>query len=97
MIVAVERFDLRIPGAHSLKQKRHVLKTLTAALRQTFAVSVAEVEYQDLWQRAAIAVAVVGGEEYHLRRVLREIENRIDAWGEIEVIDRDLHLWAPED
>ena len=97
MIVAVERFDLRIPGAHSLKQKRHVLKTLTAALRQTFAVSVAEVEYQDLWQRAAIAVAVVGGQEYHLRRVLQEIELRIDAWGEIEVIDRDLHLWAPED
>jgi uncharacterized protein YlxP (DUF503 family) len=97
VIVAVERFDLRIPGCHSLKQKRHVLKTLTAALRQTFAVSVAEVEYQDLWQRAAIAVAVVGGEEYHLRRVLREIENRIDAWGEIDVIDRDLHLWSPED
>ena len=97
MLVAVERFDLRIPGVHSLKQKRHVLKALTAALRQTFAVSVAEVEYQDLWQRAAIAVAIVGGEEYHLRRVLREIENRIDAWGEIEVIDRNLHLWAPED
>ena len=97
MIVAVERFDLRIPGVHSLKQKRHVLKTLTAALRQTFGVSVAEVEYQDLWQRAAIAVAVVGGQEYHLRRVLREVEDRIDAWGEIEVIDRDLHLWAPED
>jgi uncharacterized protein YlxP (DUF503 family) len=97
VLVAVERFDLRIPGVHSLKQKRHVLKTLTAALRQTFAVSVAEVEYQDLWQRAAIAVAIVGGEEYHLRRVLREIENRIDAWGEIEVIDRDLHVWAPED
>jgi uncharacterized protein YlxP (DUF503 family) len=97
VIVAVERFDLRIPGVHSLKQKRHVVKTLTAALRQTFAVSVAEVEYQDLWQRAAIAVAVVGGEEYHLRRDLREIEHRIDAWGEIEVIDRELHLWAPED
>ena len=97
MIVAVERFDLRIPGVHSLKQKRHVLKTLTAALRQTFAVSVAEVEHQDLWQRAAIAVAVVGGQEYHLRRVLRAIEDRIDAWGEIEVIDRELHLWAPED
>jgi uncharacterized protein YlxP (DUF503 family) len=97
VIVAVERFDLRIPGAHSLKQKRHVLKTLTAALRQTFAVSVAEVEYQDLWQRAAIAVAVVGGQEYHLRRVLQEIEHRIDAWGEIEEIDRDVHLWEPED
>jgi uncharacterized protein YlxP (DUF503 family) len=73
------------------------VKTLTAALRQTFAVSVAEVAYQDLWQRAAIAVALVGAEEYHLRRVLREVEKRVEVWGEVEVIDRDLHVWAPED
>ena len=97
MVVAVQRFDLRIPGVHSLKQKRHVVKTLTAALRQAFPVSVAEVEHQDLWQRAAIAVALVGGEEYHLRRVMHEVEKRIDAWGEVEVIDRDLRLWWPED
>jgi uncharacterized protein YlxP (DUF503 family) len=97
VVVAVERFDLRIPGIHSLKQKRHVTKTLTAALRRAFPVSVAEVEYQDLWQRAAIAVAIVGAEEYHLRRVMQEVEKRIDAWGEVEVIDRDLQVWRPED
>ena len=97
MLVAVERFDLRIPGVHSLKQKRHVVKTLTAALRGAFPVSVAEVEYQDLWQRTAIAVALVGAEEYHLRRVLQEVETRIDAWGEVEVIDRELSTWRPED
>ena len=97
MLVALERFDLRIPGSRSLKQKRHVITSLTSAIRQRFPVSVAEVDHQDLWQRAAIAVAIVGGEEYHLRRVLREIENRIDAWGEIEVIDLELQVWAPED
>ena len=53
-------------------------------------MSVAEVEHQDLWQRAAIAVALVGAEEYHLRRVMHEVEKRVDAWGEVEVIDRDL-------
>jgi len=51
MLVALERFDLRIPGCSSLKQKRHVLKSLTGALRSTFNVSVAEVDHQDLWQR----------------------------------------------
>ena len=48
MLVALERFDLRIPGCRSLKQKRHVLTTLTAALRQRFPVSVAEVDHHHL-------------------------------------------------
>ena len=97
MLVAVERFDLRIPQSHSLKQKRHVVRSLIAALRQSFPVSVAEVEHQDLWQRATIAVAVVGAEQHHLRRVLQQVEKRVDAWAEIDVIDRDVHILWPED
>lgn len=97
MLVALLRFDLRIPQSHSLKQKRHVVKGLTAALRQAFPVSVAEVEHQDLWQRAAIAVAVVGADQHHLRRVMQAVEKRVDAWLEVEVIDRELQLLWPDD
>ena len=97
MVVAVERFDLRIPGVRSLKEKRHVIKSLTAALRQTFEVSVAEVDHQDLWQRATIAVAAVGPDQHHLRRVMQSVGKRVDAWVEVEVIDRELRLWWPED
>ena len=70
MFVALQRFDLRIRESHSLKQKRHVVKALTAAIRQRFNVCVAEVDHQDLWQRATIAVAAVGAQEYHLRKVV---------------------------
>ena len=97
MVVAVERFDLRVPGARSLKEKRHVVKGLTAALRQTFELSVAEVDHQDLWQRATIAVAAVGPDQHQLRRVMQAVGRRVDAWLEVEVIDRDLRLWWPED
>ena len=97
MVVALERFDLRIPLSRSLKQKRHVVKSLIAALRQAFPVSVAEVDHQDLWQRTTIAVAAVGADQHHLRRVMHAIEQRVDAWHEIEVIDRDLELWWPDD
>jgi uncharacterized protein YlxP (DUF503 family) len=65
MLVALERFDLRIPACGSLKEKRHVVKTLTNGIRSTFNVSVAEVDHHDLWQRTAIAVAAVAGEQYH--------------------------------
>lgn len=95
MLVALERFDLRIPGSRSLKQKRHVISSLTSAIRQRFPVSVAEVDHQDLWQRAAIAVAVVGADQHHLRRVMHEVEKLVDRWAETEVIDRELELlWA---
>ena len=97
MLVALERFDLRIPGCGSLKCKRHVVKSLTAAIRQRFAMSVAEVDHHELWQRAAIAVAAVGADQYHLRRVMQQVETLVDGWLEVEVIDRELQLLWPDD
>ncbi len=97
MLVALERFDLRIPGCRSLKEKRHVVKALSAALRQRFPVSVAEVDHHDLWQRAAIAVAAVGSEQHHLRRVMHEVEKLVERWAEVEVIDAELQLLWPDD
>jgi uncharacterized protein YlxP (DUF503 family) len=97
VVVAVARFDLRIRESHSLKEKRHVVRSLTAALRQAFPVSVAEVDHQDLWQRAAIAVAVVGADQHHLRRVLQAVEKRVEGWLEVEMIRRDIEWWWPEE
>ena len=96
MLVALERFDLRIPGCGSLKEKRHVVKTLTNAIRSTFNVSVAEVDHQELWQRTALAVAVAAGEGYHAKRVLHEVEKLIDRWAEVDLIDAELTLHYPD-
>jgi uncharacterized protein YlxP (DUF503 family) len=97
VLVALERFDLRIPGCRSLKEKRHVVKSLSAAIRQRFPVSVAEVDHQELWQRTALAVAAVGADQHHLRRVMHEVEKLVERWGEVEVIDAQLQLVWPED
>jgi uncharacterized protein YlxP (DUF503 family) len=97
MLVALQRFDLRIPASRSLKEKRHVVKTLTAAIAKRFPVSVAEVDHQDLWQRAAIAVAAVGSDQHHLRRVMHEVERLVERWDGTEVIDHELQLLWPED
>ncbi len=97
MLVALERFDLRIPGCSSLKEKRHVVKTLTAGIRSKFNVSVAEVDHHDLWQRTALGVSVVAGDAYHARRVMHEVEKFVERWAEVEVIDTDLSLHGPDD
>ena len=96
-LVALCTFDLRIPGVRSLKEKRHVVKTLTASLRNTFNVSVAEVDHHDLWQRAGIAVSSVSGEGHHLRKVVQEIEHHVDGWREVEIIDVGVTYHGPED
>jgi len=97
MLVAVERFDLRIPGCRSLKEKRHVLTTLTGGLRSTFEVAVAEVDYQDLWQRTGIAVAAVGAERYHVRKVMHQVERFVERQPRVELIEAELTLHDPED
>ena len=66
MLVALQRFDLRIRESHSLKQKRHVVKAPRGA-PPALQRGRLEVDHQELWQRATIAVAAVGGQEYHLR------------------------------
>ena len=60
MTVGTLRVEFLVAGASSLKDKRRVVKGLKDRIRHRFNVSVAEVDFQDLWQRSAIGVAAVG-------------------------------------
>ena len=97
VLAALCRIDLRIPGCTSLKEKRHVVKALTASLRQRFNVAVAEVDHQDLWQRTAIAVSSVGAEGYQLRKVMHAVERHIGTFPAVEMIDMQMTLHRPDD
>lgn len=78
MILGACVIDLSIPTSHSLKEKRGVLKPLVSHLRKEFNVSVAEIDDQDIWGLATIAVAMVssdGGNVHgELEGVVRWIE-----------------------
>lgn len=96
MFVGIARFDLRIPDARSLKDKRAVLRSLTATLRQKFSCAVAEVDYQDVWQRAAIGVSVIAQTRFHAQRVLHEIERRVEGQPGAEIINASVDLIGRE-
>jgi uncharacterized protein len=97
MLMAALRLDLRIPACGSLKEKRHVIKTLTNGIRSTYQVAVAETGYHDQWQRTELGVAVVGSEGYHLRKVLHGVERFVERWDEVDVIDSDVTMHSPDD
>jgi uncharacterized protein YlxP (DUF503 family) len=72
--IGVLNMELRLDGAHSLKDKRHTVKSLKDRLRNKFNVAVAEIEYQDLWQRALISAVTVSGDHAHAEQVLQLVE-----------------------
>jgi uncharacterized protein YlxP (DUF503 family) len=70
MPVGLLTLEIHLPYAHSLKEKRMVVLRVKERLRGKFNVAVAEIDHQELWQRAAIAVASVSSSEANLRQVL---------------------------
>ena len=87
MIVGVQMWELHLPGCHSLKDKRGILKPLTAALRQQLNVSVAETGHQDLWQRAEIACAAVGSARPVVEQLLRSADHLVEGRDGVRIVD----------
>ena len=72
--IGVLTLEIRIEDSHSLKDKRHVVKSLKERLRHKFNVSVAEIDYQDLWQRALVAAVTVAPDQARAELVLQTVE-----------------------
>jgi uncharacterized protein YlxP (DUF503 family) len=99
MFVGIARYELFIPASGSLKDKRQVLRSVTAAVRNKFSVAIAEVDHQNLWQRAALGVSCVSSTTGQCHQVLQEVEKTIAraAIGGAEIIDREIEIVAMED
>jgi uncharacterized protein YlxP (DUF503 family) len=72
--IGVLTLELRIEHAHSLKEKRHVVKSLKDRLRNKFNVSVAEIDDMDLHNSSVIAVATVSPSRPFAEKVLQAVE-----------------------
>lgn len=93
------RYELFIPASESLKDKRRVVKSISAVVRNKLNVSIAEVDHQELWQRAALGISCVSESMAHCRKVLQETEKLIAkaAIDGAEIVDRSVDVFAMED
>jgi uncharacterized protein YlxP (DUF503 family) len=87
MFVGTVRIELHIPGATSLKQKRAVVQGLKERIRARIKAAVAEVDHQDLWQRAALGVAVVSGEGHQVTEQLAAVRRLVEQTYGAELLD----------
>jgi uncharacterized protein YlxP (DUF503 family) len=71
--VGILSAELHFPASHSLKEKRHFLRSAKQRL-QNMGAAVAEVDHHEVWQRSRLTVSVVAREHRELERLLDEVE-----------------------
>ena len=90
-VIGVSIFELHIPHARSLKQKRRVVKSLIARIHNRYRVSIVESDFHDLHQRTEISLAFVARTSSEVDRALDRIHDLISSEIEAELLD-----WQPE-
>ena len=82
-------FELHFPEAHSLKEKRHFVRSAKAQLQNRVGASVAEVDHHEVWQRARLTLSCVARDHGEAERLLAEAERWLHGqeW-EVAVVER---------
>src|SRR5262249_60717956 len=92
MFTCVSRVTLAIPESGSLKHQRQILRRITDRLKARFNVAVAEVDDNDLWQKATIGLAVVGNERRHVNEQMDKIIHSVEEMYVAPLISREIEI-----
>lgn len=96
MHVLVAEIDIHLPVADSLKAKRSVVTSIVRNLDQMHGVAASEVDHVEVWQRALIGAAVVGGEVAHVQSVMDSVDRYVWSRPEIEVLEIRRSWWEED-
>lgn len=92
MIVGTCEVKLIIFESNSLKDKRHIIKSIIGKIQSRFNVSIAEVGLNDSWQTAKIGFACVTNDSVHANRIISKIINFIDGNSRVEILDYNIEI-----
>jgi len=81
--------DCYIPESQSLKDKRRILSSLSERLRRQFNIAIAEVEFQDQWQRARLAVVLVNTNWRMLQSSMSKLTEYVDRDRRVEITNTE--------
>lgn len=92
MIIGVLTIELLVPGSNSLKDKRQVVKSVLANIRNKFNVSAAEIDNLDSHRRAGLAFACVSNDRGVANSVLDKIIDCIQSNPLCEIGESDMEF-----
>ena len=86
-MIALLSIELMIPWAQSLKDKRSAVRGLKDRLQARFNASVVEVGYEDKWQRATLAVCMLGSDKRKVESDLSKIRTLCEEAHDLQLLD----------
>ena len=89
MFVLALQMELHIGHAHSLKDKRGVLRSILDGARRRFGVAAAEVDHQQLWQRTSLGFAAVSSSQTHTTELIDEVSRFVWSFPEVQVLEEE--------
>lgn len=92
MIIGTGKVYLHANWVHSLKEKRMIVKSITAKVRNKFNVSVSEVEDLDLHQSIVIGLACVSNDTRVANSMIQNAVNFIESNTEAELLDYQIEI-----
>lgn len=92
MIVGLCTVELHFPDAQSLKSKRKVLVSLKTKLQNQFNISIAEIDENDLWQKATLGIASVANETARVNQTLDHVLNVIRGNPSLELLRSQIEI-----
>lgn len=88
MVVGIAKLALYLPGCHSLKEKRRVLRKLKDQALNRFKVQIAEIDRLDVWQSAGIGFSLVGNDRRVIQSLIDRVLNFVEQSREVQIVDR---------
>lgn len=92
MNVGILQFEIFIPGAQSLKEKRHVVKSLKERSKLRFNLAIAEVDDHDLWQKSTLGAVTVGVDSKIVHQTMQSYLAFVRENRESELGDHQLEI-----
>ncbi len=87
MVIKLLTIDLHFPGRSSLKEKRFVLSSIKAKLSKQYNVALAEIGYQDKWQRSLLAIVTVGADRVSAEKTCERVLKLLERDHRLAVLD----------
>lgn len=92
MTVGILKLILFIPASNSLKAKRMILHSLKARLRNNFNLAVSQIDDEDKWQKATLAIVGVEKDKKSMHAILSKAISFAEGLGSVNIINYEMEM-----
>ncbi len=92
MIIGACTLKLILYESNSLKDKRHIIRSIIDRLKSKFNISIAEIELNDSWKTALVGFACVTNNSNHANKIISNVIKYVDEDSRVEIVDQNIEI-----